>query len=44
MNFPISLYPGGVRLRSFRKAADQLDLSVSALSDRMKSLEARLGV
>ncbi len=32
------------RLRSFRKAADQLDLSVSALSHRMKSLEARLGV
>lgn len=33
-----------VRYRSFRKAADQLDLSVSALSHRMKALEARLGV
>lgn len=33
-----------VRYRSFRKAADQLDISVSALSHRMKALEARLGV
>jgi DNA-binding transcriptional LysR family regulator len=33
-----------VRHRSFRKAANQLDLSVSALSHRMKALEARLGV
>lgn len=33
-----------VRHRSFRKAAEQLDLSVSALSHRMKTLEARLGV
>jgi len=33
-----------VRYRSFRKAADQLDLSVSALSHRMKALESRLGV
>ncbi len=33
-----------VRHRSFRKAADQLGLSVSALSHRMKALEARLGV
>lgn len=32
------------RLRSFRKAADQLDVSVSALSHRMKALETRLGV
>lgn len=33
-----------LRHRSFRKAADQLDVSVSALSHRMKALEARLGV
>jgi DNA-binding transcriptional LysR family regulator len=33
-----------VRYRSFRKAADQLDISVSAVSHRMKALEARLGV
>lgn len=33
-----------VRYRSFRKAADHLDISVSALSHRMKALEARLGV
>ncbi|WLS11697.1 LysR family transcriptional regulator (plasmid) [Shinella sumterensis] len=33
-----------VRARSFRKAADQLEISVSALSHRMKALEARLGV
>ena len=33
-----------VRHRSFRKAADQLEISVSALSHRMKALEARLGV
>lgn len=33
-----------VRYRSFRKAADQLDLSVSALSHRMKTLESRIGV
>jgi DNA-binding transcriptional LysR family regulator len=33
-----------VQKRSFRKAADQLDISVSALSHRMKALEGRLGV
>jgi DNA-binding transcriptional LysR family regulator len=33
-----------VRSRSFRKAADQLEISVSALSHRMKALEGRLGV
>ncbi|GLR53597.1 aldo/keto reductase [Shinella yambaruensis] len=33
-----------LRHRSFRKAADQLDVSVSALSHRMKALEAPLGV
>jgi DNA-binding transcriptional LysR family regulator len=33
-----------VRHRSFRKAAEQMDVSVSALSHRMKALEARLGV
>jgi DNA-binding transcriptional LysR family regulator len=33
-----------VRNRSFRKTADRLDVSVSALSHRMKGLEARLGV
>lgn len=33
-----------VRHRSFRKAAEQMDVSVSALSHRMKTLEARLGV
>jgi DNA-binding transcriptional LysR family regulator len=33
-----------VRYRSFRKAADQLGVTVSALSHRMKALEIRLGV
>lgn len=33
-----------VRLKSFRKAADQLDVTVSAVSHRVKALEARLGV
>jgi hypothetical protein len=33
-----------LRHRSFRKAADQLDVSTSALSHRMKALEARLGI
>jgi DNA-binding transcriptional LysR family regulator len=33
-----------VKHRSFRKAADHLDVTVSALSHRMKSLEERLGV
>lgn len=33
-----------VRLKSFRKAADQLDVTVSAVSHRLKALETRLGV
>lgn len=33
-----------VQYRSFRKAADQLDVTVSAISHRMKILEKRLGV
>ena len=33
-----------VRLKSFRKAADQLDISASAVSHRMKALESRLGI
>lgn len=33
-----------VHHRSFRKAADQLDVSVSALSHRMKALESHLGI
>lgn len=33
-----------VQNRSFRKAADRLDVSVSALSHRIKALEARLGI
>lgn len=40
----LSIFLMIVRYRSFRKAADQLDISVSALSHRMKALEARLGV
>ena len=33
-----------VQFRSFRRAADHLDMTVSALSHRMKALESRLGV
>lgn len=33
-----------VQFRSFRKAADHLDVTVSAVSHRMKALEAHLGV
>ena len=33
-----------VQFRSFRRAADHLNMTVSALSHRMKALESRLGV
>ena len=40
----LSLFLRIVQFRSFRRAADHLDMTVSALSHRMKSLETRLGV
>jgi DNA-binding transcriptional LysR family regulator len=40
----LSIFLVIVQYRSFRKAADHLDVTVSALSHRMKTLEARLGV
>ena len=40
----LSLFLRIVQFRSFRRAADHLDVTVSALSHRMKALETRLGV
>src|SRR5450755_4772368 len=40
----LSLFLRIVHFRSFRRAADHLDMTVSALSHRMKALETRLGV
>lgn len=40
----LSLFLLILRFRSFRRTADHLDLTVSALSHRMKALESRLGV
>ena len=40
----LSIFLVIVQYRSFRKAADHLDVTVSALSHRMKILEERLGV
>ncbi|MDR3494714.1 MAG: LysR family transcriptional regulator [Ancalomicrobiaceae bacterium] len=40
----LSLFLLIVQFRSFRRAADHLDITVSAMSHRMKALETRLGV
>jgi DNA-binding transcriptional LysR family regulator len=40
----LSIFLSIVQYRSFRKAADHLDVTASALSHRMKALEQRLGV
>ena len=42
--YELSVFLAIVRYRSFRKAADQMDVTASALSHRIRRLEERLGV
>jgi DNA-binding transcriptional LysR family regulator len=42
--YELSIFLAIVQHRSFRKAADHLDVTASALSHSMRALETRLGV